>query len=194
MSTFIEQDQVFIFPEDWQVEAYESTDHAKKTMQNFRFHVRVERHPQEIWSAKKIAQVPIDFVAIIPATKTLLLIEVKDYRRRIPNESVLPSHLADQVAWKTRDTLAGLAIAASRTTSDLHTFAQQAMTCSKIRVVLDLRWPPGVDARARLHIERALRQMLGQVVDEVDVADGSVEVLWRVGDRFSEPVRPHLQR
>lgn len=67
------------------------------------------------------------------------LVEVKDYSQ---NNREKPSDLADEVAVKVRDTLAGLVGAASKSNSDHErTQARAAVRAPQVRVVLHLEVP-----------------------------------------------------
>ena len=77
----------------------------------------------------------VDVVALEP-NHTLWLIELKNYRQ---NRRRKPSSVFDEVASKVRDTLAGLAIARVRAdVQQERARAQQALSCTQIRVVLQL--------------------------------------------------------
>ena len=68
--------------------------------------------------------------------RTAWLIEIKDYRR---HPRTKPIDIADEVATKVRDTLAGLATAAKdANAAQEHQYARQAMAMYKWRVVLHL--------------------------------------------------------
>ena len=77
---------------------------------------------------------------------TSWLIEIKDYRRCPPQDSLpTPSELAKTVAMKVRDTLAGLAAAVKEPNNNEvneRRLAQQALATSQWRVVLHLEQPP----------------------------------------------------
>jgi len=82
----------------------------------------------------------VDLVAIAPREKSCCwLIEVKDYRRQTRSK---PSDLADEVAAKVRDTLAGLVSAQHRANDHQEkTTAQRALGAADVRVVLHLEQP-----------------------------------------------------
>ena len=73
------------------------------------------------------------------AVDNVWLVEVKDYRANVRTK---PSELSDEVAWKVRDTLAGLMVASMRA-NDLgeKRFARSCLKSSAIRVVLHLEQP-----------------------------------------------------
>ncbi len=79
----------------------------------------------------------VDLVYI--CANTLWLIEVKDYRN-YPRTKVM--NLADEVALKVRDTLAGLVSAHCHASdADERKFARKSLRCKKIRVVCHLEQP-----------------------------------------------------
>ena len=81
----------------------------------------------------------IDILAVNPAI-CCWIIEVKDYRQH-PRTKVID--LAEEVAIKVRDSLAGLAAAQyCANAANEKTFAQGALRCSGVRVVLHLEQPP----------------------------------------------------
>ena len=78
----------------------------------------------------------VDFVALESSSKTLWLIELKDYRQHRRQKSIA---LHEEIAMKVRDSLAGL-FAAARYRSD-HTEKDVAKACLSaklIRIVLHL--------------------------------------------------------
>jgi hypothetical protein len=80
----------------------------------------------------------VDILAIAP-DKCLWAIEVKDYRQHIRTKVV---ELADEVACKARDTLAGLFAAhVNANDVDEKRFAGEALASGRIRVVLHLEQP-----------------------------------------------------
>jgi hypothetical protein len=97
---------------------------------------------------------------------TLWLIEVKDYRR---HKRTKPSSVYAEVAGKVRATLAGLAVARVRAMKPAEKMrAHQAMTCARIRVVLQLAqasnphrlFPQAVDTSdAHIQLRRATKQV-----------------------------------
>ena len=104
-------------PAGWWVWKYDESDFHQNQFQSF---ARVKA---------------MDAVALEQG-QTLWLIELKDYRQ---NKRSKPSSVFDEVAGKVRDTLAGLAAARVRANvRQEKTLAQQAMTCTNVRVVLQL--------------------------------------------------------
>jgi hypothetical protein len=81
----------------------------------------------------------IDFVAIDPTCDVLWLIELKDYRRYRRTKGI---DLADEMAIKVRDSLAGLFAAAKHDAQHPHAAdAQRSLQAKRIRVVLHLEQP-----------------------------------------------------
>jgi hypothetical protein len=94
------------------------------------------------------------------------LIEVKDYRR---NRRTKPSELADEVAKKVFDTLAGLATARFNADPDERTSAKKALRTDRLRVVLHLEQPANPSRLFPQSIDPAkLKQKLKQVLKPVD--------------------------
>lgn len=75
---------------------------------------------------------------IFVENKVCWLIEVKDYRT---NARTKPIDLADEIALKVRDTLAGLLAASKKATGDEKVFANAVIKASEIKVVLHLEQP-----------------------------------------------------
>lgn len=68
------------------------------------------------------------------------LIEIKDYRRHTRTK---PTDLADEIAHKVRDTLAGLVSAQCHAAdAEERQFARKLLRCRQLRVVLHLEQPP----------------------------------------------------
>lgn len=78
----------------------------------------------------------VDFIYIDKTSNNTWLIEVKDYRHP-DTERITPSALANTVAAKVKDTLAGL-VAAERNANkeEEKQFAKKALTSAKLRVAL----------------------------------------------------------
>lgn len=107
----------------------------------------------------------VDFIYIDRAQRCTWLIEVKDYRHP-QTELIKPSELADAVALKVRDTLAGL-VAAKYNANDVNEkqFSQHALEMSEIRVVLHLE-----QVLAKRYIEPAdILTKLKQKLKAIDV-------------------------
>ncbi|MCR6882116.1 hypothetical protein NTA02_30235 [Pseudomonas aeruginosa] len=67
------------------------------------------------------------------------LVEIKDYRLHVRTK---PTDIADEVAHKVRDTLAGLVSAQHHATdTDERRFARKMLRCQRLRVVLHLEQP-----------------------------------------------------
>lgn len=81
----------------------------------------------------------VDILALSPGFKETWLIEVKDYRT---DRRTKPIDLANEVAFKVRDTLAGLVAAAvNANDSEEKSFARQSVQSSRLRVALHLEQP-----------------------------------------------------
>jgi hypothetical protein len=190
MPIFTEMEQEISFPDSWEVIKYDGSSHATKTMQNWRFKVRIQRAkvgtPAQ-WSPQDISQSAIEFLAWIPEKEHLLLIEVKDYRKSTHGGDPVPAELADWVAWKARDTLAGLMVAATDPAAELYTFAQKILKAKKRSVLVDVKWPPSGDApviRRKQH-ENHLRQKLGPLSSPAGVPiiiDPDITAPWTTRD------------
>lgn len=80
----------------------------------------------------------VDFIYVDKANNTTWLIEVKDYRHP-DTELIKPSELADMVAQKVRDSLAGLAAARCNANDpEERAFSKAALRMDQIRVVLHM--------------------------------------------------------
>lgn len=80
----------------------------------------------------------IDFIYIDRTQRCTWLIEVKDYRHP-QTEQIKPSELADAVALKVRDTLAGLVAAKCNANDDMEKqISKAALDMPKINVVLHM--------------------------------------------------------
>jgi hypothetical protein len=87
---------------------------------------------------KALGMKAVDFVLIDPKNK-LWLVELKDYRLHHRLKAI---DIADEMALKVRDSLSILLAAASRATDPSERgFAQDAVRCDEIRVVLHLEQP-----------------------------------------------------
>jgi hypothetical protein len=187
MAAFREERQEIVFPDDWEVVRYEDSDHARRLMQNWRFKIRTRKAkvgaPSE-WTPNPLSQAVIDFVAWVPASAQLLLIEIRDYRQATAGGDQVPAELADWVAWKARDAMAGLAVAATCPESDLHDFARRALTATRVRVFVDVKWPPTdpVTANRRRDQQLNLSQKLGPLSKDSFIIDPTVTVPWQTKD------------
>lgn len=95
------------------------------------------------------------------------LIEIKDYRREC---RIKPSELADVVANKVCDTLAGLVSAKlNANDSDEKNMAKKALKCKQLRVVLHIEQPNGGSRlRPKAIDPAAVYQKLKSLVRSVD--------------------------
>jgi hypothetical protein len=80
----------------------------------------------------------VDVVAHEPASDTLWLIELKDYRTHRREKS---GDLFDEMAIKVRDTVAGIALAQRRTGNEFGAFASTLGIGTALRVALHLEQP-----------------------------------------------------
>ncbi len=107
----------------------------------------------------------VDFLAFDPATKTLWLIELKDYRR-YPRTK--PTPLWDEVATKARDSLAGLVAAQVAPGHAEQAFARKALGATRMRIVLHLE-PETTMPEPRRVVQRSLiQQKLKQLAKAID--------------------------
>lgn len=140
-------------PAGWWVWKYDDSDFHQTHFQNFTGGVKA-----------------MDAIALDHG-HTLWLIELKDYRQ---NWRRKPSSVFDEVAGKARDTLAGLAVArVSAHVQQERAFAQQALSCRQIRVVLQLAqsgrphklFPQVIDpADAKIKLRKAVKQVDAQPI------------------------------
>ena len=105
----------------------------------------------------------VDFLALDSKNRALYLIEVKDYRRFIRTKNDML--LWEEVAFKVRDTLAGLVAAKMDATSSERFYAKLALDVRKLRVVLHLEQPRTSSklfprAFDRAYVQQKLKQML----------------------------------
>ena len=83
----------------------------------------------------------VDFIYVDNNKKTAWFIEVKDYRHP-DTEHIKPSELGEIVAFKVRDTLAGLAAASCNANdSQEKRLAKQVLKSQRFRVVLHMEQP-----------------------------------------------------
>jgi hypothetical protein len=121
----------------------------------------------------------IDILALEPSSCCWLL-EVKDYRRHVRTKTV---NLADEVADKVRDTLAGLVGAQYWANNNaVKNSARQALRLPNLRVVLHLEQPP---QHSRLFPRAinpaAVLQRLKQLIKAIDPHPRVVEKASIVG-------------
>ncbi len=114
----------------------------------------------------------VDFVFV--DGDTTWLIEVKDYRA---HQGTIPSKLGEEVAFKVRDTLAGLVAAKnSANDSDEKRIARCALKRDRLRIVLHLE-QPAKSSKSRSKaldpsdLKLKLKQLLKPVDAHPDVAD-----------------------
>jgi hypothetical protein len=120
--TIIEKKLRFTFPADCLVTKYDEWSYYRKQYQ------------RTCDSSKAV-----DMVCITPHPQTLWLVEVKDYRIYRRTKVI---DLGDEVAFKVRDTLAGLFAARVNANDDAERqFAGRAAQTEKIRIVLHLEQP-----------------------------------------------------
>lgn len=95
------------------------------------------------------------------------IIEIKDYRQDC---QITPSELAEVVAYKVRDTLAGLVSAKfNANDSDEKLMAKNVLKCKKLRVVLHMEQPEGVSKLRPKAIDPAVvLQKLKLLVKSID--------------------------
>ncbi|APW60528.1 hypothetical protein [Paludisphaera borealis] len=121
MATLTEGKLRFTFAEDWTVSQYDDWGHYRN---------------QFIKVCGSIKAV--DVVAIEP-NGCCWLLEIKDYREHVRTKTI---HLADEMAEKVRDTLAGLVAAQFRADDESEKIAaKQALRATSLRVVLHLEQP-----------------------------------------------------
>ncbi len=125
----------------------------------------------------------VDILAIEPGG-CCWLIEVKDYRKGHQTSAI---KLAEIVAQKVRDTLAGLATARVRATGSDQRVAQTGMTCSDLRVVLHMENPAVTSALFAQAIDPAnvqsdLKRQVRAIDPRFQVVDAqsSVHLPWTV--------------
>jgi hypothetical protein len=121
----------FTFPEKWVVLRLEKSAYYSRHFQRF------------CGGCKET-----DFTLWDPGSRTLWLLEVKDYRT---NQREKPENVFDEIARKTRDTLAFLASAAASAQEDAagtKSFSLGCLPADSIRVVLHLERPAN---KSRLH-------------------------------------------
>ena len=133
---------------------------------------------QHVFKAKAI-----DILAIEP-NGCCWLIEVKDYRTGHQTSAV---KLAEVIAQKARDSLAGLATARVRATGQEQRIAESSMTSSDLRVVLHMENPSVISALFTktidpADVQAALRPLVKSIDSRFQVVDSqtSVHLPWTV--------------
>jgi len=172
MQELREQNQSFLFPDDWDVSKFDEWSFyrgqfSKLAAANLNCSAcEANIRCAQCNSGRVAGTKGIDFLAI-ESNKVCWQIEVKDYRQTLKSSFVF---LADEVALKVRDTLACLVVA--RTNSNdakENELAKRAIGCTKINIVLHLELPP---ANSTLHSRRtrraAVQQRLRQLVKSID--------------------------
>lgn len=165
MSEFAEGRLVFVFPDDWTAVKYDTWAFYRNQFQSVAGGCKA-----------------VDLLAVEP-TRTLWLIEVKDYRAH-PRGKV--QDLPDELAVKVRDTLAALLPAAVRANdNDERRAARAALRAVGLRVVLHLEQPV---KRSRLRpkpydlddVVQKLKQQLKAIDPHPKVVDASAPTGWTV--------------
>lgn len=136
----------FEFPKEWKVSCYDSWSFYRNQF------IRM-------WKGIKA----LDLLAVDPSTKTVWLIEVKDYRS---HQRTKPSDLGEEFAHKVFDTLAAFLPAKLHANDDNEQrMALEVCRASKLRVVLHLE-QPGKRTRLRpqainpVDLTQKIRQLL----------------------------------
>lgn len=158
---------LFDFPEDWQSTKYDDWSFYRKQFQSV---------------CSKAAAV--DLLVIHPQA-CLWAIEAKDYRQHQRTKVI---DLADEIAAKVRDSLAGLVAAAANANQFVEkNFAKQALTCPRLRVVLHLEQPQKHSKLFPRAIDPAkVTQRLKQLIKAIDPHPVVLEmkemrnVMWKV--------------
>ena len=148
MTTISEGALAFDFPAGWSATKYDE----------WRFYLN---HFQKVCDGAK----GVDFLAITPS-QCLWLIEVKDYRA-VPREKSL--ELAQEVAQKVRDSLAGLVAARLRANDEVEAaLAERALRCTDMKVVLHLEQPIKPSRLRPIEDNSKLIQKLKQLLRAID--------------------------
>lgn len=170
----------FTFPQDWEVSQLDEWSYYRNQFQNMGNNVRMacSKCSAELVcgtcrTVKNAGIKGCDIIAII--TETAWLIEVKDYRRHQRSKAI---GLADEVALKVRDSLAVMFGArANAIEAGERAFAERAVSCTRLRVVLHLEQ---TTTPSKL-FPRAIRpadvlQRLKQLIKAVDPHPAVVEI------------------
>jgi hypothetical protein len=137
----------FTFPPAWSVHKYDEWAFYRKQFQ-------------------KCAggQKAVDIAALCDST--LWLIEVKDYRLHNRTKVI---DIAEEVALKSRDSIAGIFAAAMNADNEEKDFARNCIQCNKIRIVLQLEQPVKQSKLFPRAIDPAsVRQKLRQLLKPID--------------------------
>ena len=149
MITMQVEDLSFQFPDEWLVTQYDEWSFYKN-----RF--------KDACGGNKA----IDLLALDPVDRTLWLIEVKDYRRH-PREKVI--ELWDEIALKSRDTLAGLVAVRFNGEDPERAHAQRSLRSRKLRIVFHLEQPTKHSKLFPRSFDPAkIQQKLRQIVKPID--------------------------
>lgn len=172
MQELIEQNQSFLFPDDWDVSKFDEWSFyrgqfSKLADANLNCSAcEADVRCAQCNSGRVAGTKGIDFLAI-ESDEVCWQIEVKDYRPTLKSSFVF---LADEVALKVRDTLACLVVA--RTNSNdakENKLAKRAIGCTKINIVLHLELPP---TNSTIHSRQtrlvAVQHRLRQLVKSID--------------------------
>ena len=113
----------------------------------------------------------VDFIYIDKSQRCTWLIEVKDYRHP-QTEKIKPSELADAVALKVRDTLAGLVAAKCNANDDVEKqISKAALNMSKINVVLHVEQINRVWAIDLADLKMKLKQKLKAIDSHLKIVN-----------------------
>lgn len=151
------------FPDDWEVQKYDEWIYYLKQ-----------------FSRQRDGLKAVDVLAWQPDSKTVWLVEIKDYREHGRTKD---SPIHREVADKVLDTLAALLPAAVHSNEQTErTFARRALMAKSVRVVLHLE-QPGHDSKLfpRAFDPADVQQKLGQILRSVDPHPRVVEIA-RTGD------------
>lgn len=156
------------FPDTWQVTKYDAWGFYKNRFTNC-----CNDNFQQPLNRDLSGSKAVDFIAIDP-DRTLWLLELKDFRQHRRTKSVT---FWMEVALKARDTLAGLFAAKIEVGHSDHAFAQQSLTCTKLRVVLHLEQSRTHSALfPRAYDPADVQQKLKQLVRPIDAHPRVVEL------------------
>lgn len=100
------------------------------------------------------------------------LIEAKDYTR---GHATTTAAVADDVAQKVRDTLAGLAAARVHAVGDEKRHASEALSTARLRVIFHMELPPPASPQFAATLDQAA--VLQQLRQRVRVIDPKLEVV-----------------
>lgn len=110
----------------------------------------------------------VDFLAYDHQSRTLWLIELKDYRqhRRTKDDTI---SLWDEMAIKVRDTLAGIFAAKVNSTNPEQSYAARVLAATRLRVVFHME-QPRVHSKLfpRAYKREDIQQKLKQLVKPID--------------------------